>query len=198
MAEYDRIQKKQERMAVANNCAGSKQLKGFVDNRKSLFDISHNNPLQLTKWKWISKEQEWEYFSDGDKPTGKPKFIPGDDYNGMIYDTDGGGWEGDAEPIVEVVEPDKGVVEYHTDELKSFMETDSDIQGTIGNILAGSSGTSQKYQIDGEKVFHKHVTGSDAIAYKWDGEKLVVMGWGVKSDSASKGTGGYEWSTKPK
>lgn len=32
MAEYDRIQKKQESRAVASNGAGSRQLKGLVDN----------------------------------------------------------------------------------------------------------------------------------------------------------------------
>lgn len=35
MGEYDRIQKKQESRAVANNETGSRQLKGFVDNSKS-------------------------------------------------------------------------------------------------------------------------------------------------------------------
>lgn len=50
MAEYDRIQKKQESRAVAYNGGGSKQLKGFVDNSPNIAYTSSckgiNSPIQ--------------------------------------------------------------------------------------------------------------------------------------------------------
>lgn len=52
MAEYDKMQKKQESMAVANSESGSKQLKEFMDNRCTssvLLTIQHTAPIVQRK-----------------------------------------------------------------------------------------------------------------------------------------------------
>ena len=50
MAEYDRIQKKQESRAIANSGTGSRQLKRIVDNRQLMkSQTSLNDTVQLGK-----------------------------------------------------------------------------------------------------------------------------------------------------
>lgn len=58
MAEYDRIQKKQESRTIANNCAGSKQLGGFVDNRNTMF--SQKDAMKCTVDDTIQRAVSYE------------------------------------------------------------------------------------------------------------------------------------------
>lgn len=47
MGEYDRIQKKQESRAVANNCARREHFKGFVNNMANIkLSGNYNDPIQ--------------------------------------------------------------------------------------------------------------------------------------------------------
>lgn len=88
---------------------------------------------------------------------------------------------------------------YHTDELKAYCEADSDIMGTIDNLRNHYHGTSQRMKIDGKSVLHQHVTGGTALAFCKNGEDTIeIMAHGIKNDSAIKGTGGYDWETRPK
>jgi hypothetical protein len=48
----------------------------------------------------------------------------------------------------------------------------------------------------GSGVLHAHVGNGDGIAFKWEGETLVIHGYGVKDDSAKPGNSGYAWTTK--
>lgn len=88
-------------------------------------------------------------------------------------------------------------VEYKTQKLERFSQADNGILNKIKSIRKGS-GTSQTQLIDGERVLHSHVRNDDAIAFRWDGDKLIIMAYGVKKDTAPKGSGGYKWDTKPK
>jgi len=94
-------------------------------------------------------------------------------------------------------------VSYETPELQSFMNGDNDIQGTISNIVSsgfgGKVGTPQKMAVGGKRVKHQHVTGRTAVAFYWSNQTtLCIAGYGIKSNSAPKGSGGYNWDTKPK
>jgi hypothetical protein len=48
----------------------------------------------------------------------------------------------------------------------------------------------------GSGVLHAHVGNGDGIGFKWDGDTLVIYGYGKKSDAAPKGTSGYAWTTR--
>lgn len=88
---------------------------------------------------------------------------------------------------------------YYTEKLREFCEADSDIMGTIDNLRSHYHGTPQEMKIDGNSVLHQHVTGRTALAFfKRDETTIVIMAYGIKSDSALKGSGGYQWDTKPK
>lgn len=90
-------------------------------------------------------------------------------------------------------------VDYHSAELQAFCESDENIMGTIGNLTRHYHGTPQSYKIDGFKVLHQHVTGDTALAFRRSGQTtLKIMAYGVKRDKALKGTGGYDWETRPK
>lgn len=89
-------------------------------------------------------------------------------------------------------------VDYNTQQLRRFCEASPEILGTIENLRHHFHGTPKNYQIDGCKVLHQHVTGGTALAFCRIGdETLKIMAYGIKSDSAMKGTGGYDWYTKP-
>lgn len=88
---------------------------------------------------------------------------------------------------------------YYTEKLREFCEADSDIMGTIDNLRSHYHGTPQEMKIDGKSVLHQHVTGRTALAFfKRDETTIVIMAYGIKSDSAPNGSGGYRWDTKPK
>lgn len=42
-------------------------------------------------------------------------------------------------------------------------------------------------------ALHAHVTNKTALGFRFNGDKLEVVGFGVKSDSAGSGTSGYTW-----
>lgn len=87
---------------------------------------------------------------------------------------------------------------YHTDTLKEYCEADSNIMGTINNLSNHYHGTPQRMKIDGRSVLHQHVTGSTALAFCKNGNNTIeIMAYGIKSDSAPKGSGGYDWETEP-
>lgn len=87
---------------------------------------------------------------------------------------------------------------YHTDTLKEYCEADSNIMGTINNLSNHYHGTPQKMKIDGRSVLHQHVTGGTALAFCKNGNNTIeIMAYGIKSDSAPKGSGGYDWETEP-
>lgn len=64
MAEYDRIQKKQESRAIANSEAGSRRLKEYIDNR-SVVTIQTKMLIQM--------KNHWKCSNCEAKGDGKPK-----------------------------------------------------------------------------------------------------------------------------
>ena len=41
---------------------------------------------------------------------------------------------------------------------------------------------------------HAHVTGGAAVAFRWNGDDLEILGYGVKGKGKTvAGSGGYDW-----
>jgi len=94
-------------------------------------------------------------------------------------------------------------ITYHTSEIANFIKSNPHFKNKVDEAAFRTTptslyGTSQTELVGGQKVTHAHVHGRDAIAIRRTPTGIEVMGIGIKSNSADKGSGGYVWDTKPK
>ena len=80
--------------------------------------------------------------------------------------------------------------------VKGACESDSKVMKKIKSVALdpGYAGHGRTTAL-GAGVLHCHVTNSDGIAFKWNGDNLEVVAWGTKWDAAPDGNSGYKWTT---
>lgn len=103
-------------------------------------------------------------------------------------------------PIQDALKQSGLTITYASPRLDAYVNGDTEIVKTIVEIIVrqGTNGTPQTMPVDGVPVKHHHITGGTAIAFHISNSTIHIAGYGTKSDSAIKGSGGYDWDTKPK
>jgi hypothetical protein len=86
-------------------------------------------------------------------------------------------------------------IEYGNPKIRRFVV---DCPKVKGKVMELRDGTGHRLGSDGMPGFHEHITGGDAIEFRWRGDKtIIITAYGTKSDSAPMGSGGYKWNSKP-
>lgn len=87
------------------------------------------------------------------------------------------------------------IVVYSNDTLRKFFANNEEGKKKISNLRG--AGTSHTKGSKG-KATHEHILGGNAVEFTITDKTITITAYGVKSDHAEKGSGGYDWNTRPK
>jgi hypothetical protein len=88
-----------------------------------------------------------------------------------------------------------GDITFANSKVKGLVTGDGNNSDKAASIFERGKGYKGHGKTDTIGGFHAHVTNRTALGFKWNGDKLHIVGVGAKNDSAGKGTSGYDWTT---
>lgn len=84
---------------------------------------------------------------------------------------------------------------YECPKVRKLVLSDPLAFAKVNALFVGGSRIGNNGRIALLKADHAHITGGSAVAFRWDGDDLEIVGYGVKGKGKPvAGSGGYSWT----